>query len=177
MPLTRTLEYLRLFVNPRDKSRGTLRAGPFSAPAALGARGLTHFPHEGDKATPAGTFALMKVFYRPDRVQRPRTGLPVRPLRVTDGWGDQPFHPLYNRPVNHPAPISAEKLWRADHLYDIIVVINFNVMPRQQGLGSAIFFHIARPDFAPTLGCIAIPEPFMQRILPLCGPRTFLATK
>ena len=176
MPPTRTVEYLRLFVNPRDRARGVLRAGGIVAPAAIGARSLTRFPREGDKATPAGAFMLMHVLYRPDRVQRPRTSLPVSPLHPRDGWCDEPHAALYNRPVHHPTRLSAEELWRTDHLYDIIVVINFNIHPRQQGRGSAIFFHIARPDFSPTLGCVAIALPHMQRVLALCGPRTRLVT-
>ncbi len=174
--ITRTVENLRLFVNPRDGRRAILRAGPLTVPAAIGANGLTYMPREGDRATPAGAFSLMEVFYRPDRIKRPRTALPLRPLRPDDGWCDAAFHPSYNRPVRFPFAASAEELWRADHLYDIIVVINFNVIPRQQGLGSAIFFHIAREDFRPTLGCIAIPEPAMRKVLAMSTPRTRLIT-
>ncbi len=173
---TRTVEHLRLFVNPRDKSRAILRAGPLAIPAAIGANGLTRRPREGDRATPAGAFGLMEVFYRSDRVRRPRTALPVRPLRPDDGWCDEAFHRAYNRPVRLPFAASAENLWREDHIYDIIVVINFNVEPRRQGLGSAIFFHIAKEDFSPTLGCIAIPEAAMRKVLRMSGPRTRLIT-
>jgi len=169
---TRTVDHLRLFVNPRQRSRAVLRAGRLVMPAAIGANSLTHMPREGDRATPVGDFALMEVLYRPDRVRRPRTMLPVRPLRPDDGWCDEPFHPRYNRPVRHPFAASAERLWREDHIYDIIVVINFNIQPRKQGLGSAIFFHLARPGFLPSLGCIAIRRGDMERVLRLCRPGT-----
>ncbi len=174
---TRTIEDIRLFVNPRDRSRAVLKAGGLVAPAALGSRSLTRFPREGDRATPAGTFPLLEVLYRPDCIARPRTALPVRPLRPDDGWCDAPFHPAYNRPVRHPFPASAEKLWREDGIYDIIVVIDFNVRRRIQGRGSAIFFHLARPDFSPTLGCIAIPEREMRLILAMSGPGTRLVIR
>ncbi len=173
---TRTIENIRLFVNPRNHSRAILKAGGLAIPAAIGSRSLTRFPREGDRATPAGAFRLLEVFYRQDRVDRPRTALPVRPLRPDDGWCDAPFHPSYNRPIHHPFPASAEMLWREDNIYDIIVVIDFNVNRRVQGRGSAIFFHIARPDFSPTLGCIAIPERQMRLILAMSGPRTRLVT-
>ncbi len=153
-----------------------LKAGGLVAPAAIGSRSLTRFPREGDRATPAGAFPLLEVLYRQDRITRPRTALPVRPLRPDDGWCDAPFHPAYNRPVRHPFPASAEKLWREDGIYDIIVVIDFNIRRRIQGRGSAIFFHLARPDFSPTLGCIAVPEREMRLILSMSGPGTRLVT-
>ena len=173
---TRTIEDIRLFVSPRNRSRAVLKAGDLVVPAAIGGRSLTCFPREGDRATPAGAFPLLEVFYRPDRTGRPRTALPVRPLHPDDGWCDAPFHPSYNRFVRHPFPASAERLWREDGIYDIIVVIDFNIRKRIQGRGSAIFFHIARPDFSPTLGCIAIPEREMRLILAMSGPGTRLLT-
>jgi len=97
-------------------------------------------------------------------------------LRPDDGWCDAPFHPSYNRFIRHPFSASAERLWREDGIYDIIVVIDFNVRRRIQGRGSAIFFHLARPDFTPTLGCIAIPEREMRLILAMSGPGTRLVT-
>ena len=174
--IARTVEELRLFVSPRNPSRGWLRCGPVLAPAALGERGLTRFPREGDRATPAGVFRLLEVRYRPDRVRRPRTLLPVRPIRPRDGWCDTPGHRLYNLPVRHPVPFSAERLWRDDHLYDILVVLDFNIRPRTQGRGSAIFLHVARADLSPTLGCVAVPLSFLERMLAHCAPGTCLRT-
>ncbi len=173
---TRTVEDLFLSVCPRQPARARLRAGRLDIPAAIGHGSLTRFPREGDGATPAGAFRLLEVLYRADRLCRPRTALPVRPLRPDDGWCDAPFHPAYNRPVRHPFAASAEHLWREDHIYDIIVVIDFNVTRRKQGLGSAIFFHLARPDFSPTLGCIAIAQAAMRKVLAMSTPRTRLIT-
>ena len=172
----RTVEELRLFVSPRNPARGWLKCGPLLAPAALGANGLTFRPREGDRATPAGAYRLLAVMYRPDRVRRPRTLLPTRPIAPDDGWCDEAGHRLYNRPVTHPVPFSAERLWRDDGLYDIMVVLDFNIHPRVQGRGSAIFLHAARPDLGPTLGCVAVPRPWLERILAHCGPETRLRT-
>ncbi len=106
--------------------------------------------------TPSGRWRLVQVLYRPDRQRRPLTGLPVRPLRPDDGWCDAVGDRNYNRQVVHPYPVSAEHLWRADALYDVIVVLDHNARPRVQAGGSAIFMHLARQGFAPTEGCIAL---------------------
>ncbi len=111
---------------------------------------------EGDGATPIGRFAVRQAFYRADRLKRPGTRLPLRPLRADDGWCDAPQDRNYNRYVRHPYRASAERLWRADHLYDLIVVIGHNDRPRVRGRGSAVFIHVAAPGLAPTAGCIAL---------------------
>ena len=120
---------------------------------------------EGDGASPRGLFSLLHVYYRPDRVPRPRTGLPVRPIRRRDGWCDASADRNYNRPVPMPYPASAEELWREDHLYDIVVVVDWNVRRRGRGYGSAIFMHVAEKDYGPTAGCVALKLPELQRVL------------
>jgi L,D-peptidoglycan transpeptidase YkuD (ErfK/YbiS/YcfS/YnhG family) len=129
---------------------------------------------EGDGATPRGHWHLVRVLYRADRVRRPRTALPVATLRPDDGWCDAPDDRNYNRPVRHPYGASAERLWRDDRLYDVVVVLDHNHCPRIRGRGSAIFLHLARPGFAPTEGCIAVSEPDMRRLLAGAGPRSGL---
>ncbi len=118
---------------------------------------------------------MRAVLYRPDRVRRPRTRLPVRPIRPHDGWCDAPADRNYNRPVRHPYPASAERLWRADGLYDVVVVLGYNDRPRVRGRGSAIFMHVARPGYAPTEGCIALARPHLLRLLERLGPRSAVA--
>jgi L,D-peptidoglycan transpeptidase YkuD (ErfK/YbiS/YcfS/YnhG family) len=108
---------------------------------------------------------MRHVFYRPDRVARPATGLPVSPLHVGLGWCDEPGDANYNRIVALPYAASHERLWRGDHLYDVIVVLGHNDLPRSHGRGSAIFMHLARTDYQPTEGCIAFALPDMLRIL------------
>lgn len=155
-----------------DQRRGILRAGAFWAPCALGRSGLRHAKREGDGATPIGRFGLARVLYRADRVRRPVTALPTTRLRPDDGWCDDPGDRAYNQPVRLPYRGRHERLWRADHVYDIIVVIDFNTAPARHGFGSAIFLHLARDDFGPTEGCVAIPLAAMLRILPRIGPHT-----
>ena len=125
-------------------------------PCALGRSGLTKDKREGDGATPTGDFPLRSALFRPDRIERPTTMLPLRALETRDGWCDDPSDTRYNQIVSLPYPSSAEQLWRDDHIYDVIVVIGYNDDPPIAARGSAIFLHVARKTFAPTEGCVAL---------------------
>jgi len=120
---------------------------------------------EGDGATPAGRFPLRRVLYRPDKEKPPGGPLPRAPIAREDGWCDDPRDAAYNRPVRLPYPASAEELWRRDDLYDLVVVLGHNDDPPLPGLGSAIFLHLCRPDFAPTAGCVALPRAELRALL------------
>jgi L,D-peptidoglycan transpeptidase YkuD (ErfK/YbiS/YcfS/YnhG family) len=124
--------------------------------AAFGRSGIKALKREGDGATPLGCFPMRLVLYRADRVARPRTRLPCRPIRANDGWCDDPADRNYNRLIKLPSKRSAEGLKRADHLYDLALVLGYNDRPRVRGRGSAIFVHLARPGYTPTDGCIAL---------------------
>jgi L,D-peptidoglycan transpeptidase YkuD (ErfK/YbiS/YcfS/YnhG family) len=146
-----------------------------SAVAAVGRAGVKADKHEGDGATPAGTYPLVSVLYRPDRTAPPLSRLTVTPLAPSDGWVDDPADANYNRPVSLPYSASAEQMWREDDLYDALVVIGYNMEPVVPGAGSAIFLHIATPDFAPTAGCVAIQREVLFGLLPLLGPGSRIA--
>lgn len=148
-----------------QRTRGFLRLGPITVPCAIGRAGLTRRKREGDGATPVGRFALLGAYYRPDRQARLPGGVPCVPLQPDDGWCDDPRHPRYNRPVRLPFAASHEKMWREDHLYDIVVVLDCNMAPAIKGRGSAIFFHLAREGYAPTEGCVAVAPRHMRLIL------------
>ena len=141
-------------------------------PCALGPGGITDRKREGDGATPAGVFGLRRVLYRADRIPRPDTALAVESLRPGDGWCDDPDDPGYNRQVTLPQRASCETLWRGDGIYDLIVVIGHNDDPVVADAGSAIFLHVARPDCAPTAGCIAISKTDLLEILRQCRTGT-----
>ena len=151
--------------DPAAPWRGILRYRGLVVPCAVGRGGIVRRKTEGDGATPAGTWPLRRVLFRPDRLSTPRTGLRVDPIAENAGWCDAPEHPAYNQEIRHPFPASAERLWRADEVYDVIVVLGYNDAPVVPGAGSAIFFHIARPDFAPTAGCVAVSVPEMLQVL------------
>ena len=142
---------------------------------AIGWGGVRIDKREGDGATPAGRFPLRRVLYRPDRMAPPRTALPFAPLSPDDGWCDDPGHPLlYNRPLRLPHEARHEELWRADRVYDLIVILGHNDAPVVPGRGSAVFLHVAQPDYAPTAGCVAVAAGDLLTILAGGGPRTWL---
>ena len=121
---------------------------------------------EGDGATPIGEWPVRAVLLRPDRVPPPGAlRLPWRWIQRADGWADDPVDPAYNRPVLHPHRHSAERLWREDGLYDVIVVLGHNDAPPVAGAGSAIFLHCWR-DGAATEGCVAIDRAELLALLP-----------
>lgn len=150
------------------RADGVLRWDGRELRCSLGRAGVTRDKREGHGATPAGIFPLRRVLFRPDRLAPPATRLPVTPLRRDDGWCDDPGDARYNRPVTLPYPASAEALWRRDGLYDVLVVLGHNDDPVVPGAGSAIFLHVARPDFGPTEGCVALALEDLLALLRAC---------
>lgn len=144
---------------------------------ALGRSGLSVRKREGDGATPIGQYKMLKVFYRSDRIARPQTRLPVTAIHAGIGWCDDPIDRNYNKMIHLPYPASHEKLMREDHLYDCLVVLDYNISTRKRFAGSAIFLHLARQNFEPTEGCIAVHETVMRRFLELANTDTILSIK
>ncbi len=156
---------------------GRLHAGSLVLPCAIGAAGVKRDKREGDHATPAGNWRLLSVFYRSNKpITRPPR-LPLRPIRKCQGWCDDPDSALYNRPIAAPFRQSHESLWRDDHLYDIVIVLDYNIAPRRKKRGSAIFLHCARAGFAPTEGCVALRYEDLRRLLPRLSNRTVLTIR
>jgi L,D-peptidoglycan transpeptidase YkuD (ErfK/YbiS/YcfS/YnhG family) len=145
--------------------RGILQFGSLRLPCALGRSGVKALKREGDGATPRGRYGLRYVLYKPEGLSRPETRLARCALRVDDGWCDKPSDRNYNRRVKLPYPQSAERLWRADGLYDVVVVLGYNDVPRVRNRGSAVFMHVARRGFKPTEGCIALRKSDLHRLL------------
>jgi L,D-peptidoglycan transpeptidase YkuD (ErfK/YbiS/YcfS/YnhG family) len=132
---------------------------------ALGKGGVRVEKEEGDGATPAGLLPLRRIFYRADHVAPPRSTLPIEPIAPTDGWCDDLTHRDYNRFVTLPHDARHEELWRRDEVYDVIAALGWNDQPVIRRRGSAIFLHVARPDYAPTEGCVALALPDLSRLL------------
>ncbi|GEC31838.1 hypothetical protein EFR01_20090 [Sinorhizobium fredii] len=120
---------------------------------------------EGDGATPRATMKLIGGFTRRDRVSLPPTPLPIRGIRRDMLWCDAPDHASYNRPVRAPFAASHETMMRNDGLYDVCLVMDWNISCRRRQVGSAIFFHLIRPGYEPTQGCIAVSLPAMKRLI------------
>lgn len=146
-------------------ANGTARVGNVTFPCALGRAGVTSYKREGDGATPAGDWQLRMGFYRSDRLAVPEIKLPLRPLNPFDGWCDDPGDAQYNKHVTLPHPGRTETLWRDDCAYDAIVPLGYNDGPVMPGLGSAIFLHVAKPEWPPTEGCVALALPDLLAFL------------
>lgn len=159
---------------PRKATEAILQYGPLRLRAALGRSGITSLKREGDGATPRATMRLISAYRRGDRMGALATGLPMQRIRNDMLWCDAPGHPAYNHPVSAPFAASHEKLMRDDRLYDVCIVMDWNLRSRRRGCGSAIFFHIARADYAPTEGCVALSPADMRRLLPYLNDQTVL---
>ena len=142
---------------------------------ALGPSGLVRRKREGDGGTPSGRFRLLWGYYRPDRKRPPAGGVPLKVLRRDQGWCEDPASPRYNRPVRLPARDVTDRMWRADHLYDLTFVLDQNFSARAKGAGSAIFFHLAREGLTPTAGCVAIAARDMRKLAPRLGRGAVMA--
>ncbi len=161
--------------SPLLPNRGRLIMSALSFPCAVGRSGFTPRKTEGDGGTPIGKWSVRQIFFRADRSPRPQTSIPARAIRPADGWCDAPWDGNYNRLVTLPYGASAERLWRDDHLYDLIAVLGYNDHPRIQGRGSAIFMHVAHEGFSPTEGCVALEEHHLRLVIRNCGLRTLVA--
>jgi L,D-peptidoglycan transpeptidase YkuD (ErfK/YbiS/YcfS/YnhG family) len=166
------LRLLRVHTASGDHRRGWLTAPGVRFPCALGQSGIRANKREGDGATPRGRFRLVRLWWRSDRGARPRTGLPVRRISKHDAWCEDPADRRYNRPVRLTRGDPADRLWRKDHLYDLVIELDHNVRPRITGRGSAVFVHVARPGLGPTAGCVAIRSEALRLVLGRVGPKT-----
>ena len=152
--------------NPR---RGWLTAGSLIIPVALGRGGILANKREGDGGTPRGIFRPRQLWWRGDRHSRPKTFLPARIITAADAWCEDPRDRRYNRPITLANDASGDRLWRDDHLYDLIVEIDHNTRPRIAKRGSAVFIHLAREGLQPTAGCIAMPLVDLKRLVARLG--------
>ena len=142
---------------------------------AVGRGGLALEKREGDGTSPIGCWPIRRIFYRADRLEAaPSKTFACMPIDRQDGWCDAPDHPDYNRLVQLPFAAGHEEMWRDDHLYDVVVVLGHNDDPVVPGAGSAVFLHVARPEYAPTAGCAALSKEDLLEFLALAGPETRL---
>jgi L,D-peptidoglycan transpeptidase YkuD (ErfK/YbiS/YcfS/YnhG family) len=160
-------------------TNGMIDLGDRAVRCALGRSGVAEAAgkREGDGCSPAGLWPMRRLLYRADRMPAPRTRLPFGAIRPRDGWCDDPGDRAYNRPVSLPYRASAEALWREDGLYDLTVVLGYNDDPVSPGAGSAIFLHVAAPDYPPTGGCVALARPDLEGLLARAGPGDALAIR
>ncbi len=163
---------IRVNMRPGRRSQGFMRAGLQVLPVALGRGGIRANKREGDGGTPRGQFFPVRVWWRADRVPRPRTSLPVRKIGPADAWCEDSSDRRYNRPFGRSASEPGDRLWRDDGLYDLFIETDHNTRPRVAGRGSAVFIHVARPGFTPTAGCIALRLQDLQKLVSRTSAKT-----
>ena len=151
-----------------------LYVGKYKIKCAIGKRGITVKKVEGDNRTPVGIFKFKAIFYRKDRIPKIKTKLLKIAIKKNMGWCDDPNSKFYNKLIMFPFNFTAEKLWIRDNTYDVILIINYNTKPIIKKRGSAIFLHIAKKDYRPTKGCIAVSKKDMNLLIKKIDPKTKL---
>ena len=141
---------------------------------AVGKRGITSKKREGDKKTPKGSFKFVSLFYRKDRIKKIKSNLKKYVIKKNMGWCDDPYSKYYNKLIRFPFKFGAEKLYLRKNIYDIILILNFNLNPVVKNKGSAIFLHISSKNYTPTNGCIAVSLKDMKLLFKKINKKTSL---
>ena len=144
---------------------GYLKYKKLKFKCALGKAGIGKKKREGDNVTPTGTFKIVKIYYRSDRVKKISSKLRLIEITKNMGWCDDPNSKNYNKLINLPSKYSHEKLFKKNNIYNVIVVLNYNMKPVIKNKGSAIFIHIAKNNYQPTQGCIALKKNDLLKLL------------
>ncbi len=154
------------------KNKHTLQIDEFEFKCCIGKKGLTVNKKEGDKKTPKGIFQIEKLYFRKDRIEKPKTLLKCIEIKKDMGWCDDiNFPKKYNRLIKIKKEIKHEKLMRRDNKYDLLVPIKYNFKKPVIGLGSCIFIHLTE-DYKPTAGCIALKKKDFIIMLKLLKKKT-----
>ena len=138
------------------KKNGSLKYKNLKFRCSLGKAGIKKKIREGDNITPKGTFKLLNVFYRADRIKKIKTKLNKIKIKKNFGWCDDSKSNFYNKLITLPFRGNYEKLYRTDNIYDLLIVLNYNTNPIIKNKGSAVFIHLAKKNFNKTAGCIAL---------------------
>jgi len=154
------------------KKPGHLIYKNFKFRCSTGKSGIGNKKKEGDGITPKGIFKLTKVFYREDKVKNIKTKIKKIKIKKNMGWCDDPKSKFYNKLVKLPNKFSNEKLYRKDDVYDIVIVLNYNMQPIIKNKGSAIFIHVAKKNYKPTAGCVALKKKDLIKLLKYINKKT-----
>ena len=132
---------------------------------SIGKRGLTDRKKEGDFKTPKGNFKFKFLLYRKDRIKKIQSKIKKAEIKKNMGWCDDPKSKNYNKLVKLPSKFGYEKLYKKNNIYDIILVLNYNMKPIIKNKGSAIFIHVATKDYRKTKGCVALKKRDLLKII------------
>ena len=158
---------MHIFINKKY-----LTYNNYKVKCAIGRRGIGKKQKEGDQITPKGIFRVKKILYRKDKVRRLPSKIKKIPIEKSMGWCDDPLSKDYNKLIKYPFSYKSEKLYKTNNIYDIILVLNFNMQPIKKNKGSAIFIHIAKSNFEPTEGCVAIKRIELKKIVNFITSKT-----
>ena len=137
----------------------------YKAKCVVGKRGIGNKRKEGDLITPKGKYKIKYILYRKDRIKKIQSKIRKIAIRKNMGWCDDPKSKNYNKLIKLPSEFSHEKLYKKENIYDIILVLNYNMKPVIKNKGSAIFIHVAKKKFKKTEGCIALNKDFLLKFL------------
>jgi L,D-peptidoglycan transpeptidase YkuD (ErfK/YbiS/YcfS/YnhG family) len=154
------------------KKSGYLKYKNFIFRCALGKNGIKKKIQEGDNITPKGIFKITKIYYRQDKIKKINTLIKKIKIRKEMGWCDDPRSIFYNKQIKLPSKFSYEGLYRKDHIYDLLAVLNYNINPVIKNKGSAIFMHIAKKNYSPTAGCVALKKNDLIKLLEIIKKNT-----
>ena len=154
------------------KKSGYLKYKDLKFRCALGKAGIKKKTIEGDNITPKGIFKIVKIYYRPDKIKKIKTLIKKIKIRKEMGWCDDPRSIFYNKQIKLPSKFSYERLYRKDHIYDLLAVLNYNINPVIKNKGSAIFMHIAKKNYSPTAGCVALKKNDLIKLLEIIKKNT-----
>ena len=138
------------------KNKHTLMIDDFIFKCCIGKKGLTLSKKEGDNKTPRGNFKLENLYFRKDKLKKPKTNLKCIEIKKNMGWSNDVNYPKkYNKLINTKKNLKHEKLKRKDYKYDLLIPIKYNFEKPICGKGSCIFIHLTK-NYRPTAGCIAL---------------------
>ena len=144
----------------------------YKVKCSIGKRGIGNKKKEGDLITPKGHYKIKYILYRKDRIKKIQTRLKKIIIKKNMGWCDDPRSDKYNKLIKLPSNYSYEKLYRKDNIYDIVLVLNYNMDPVIKNKGSAIFIHITKKNYKKTEGCVAIKKVQLLKIIKKLKNRT-----
>jgi L,D-peptidoglycan transpeptidase YkuD (ErfK/YbiS/YcfS/YnhG family) len=154
------------------KKNSYLEYKGFKFRCALGRSGIKQKNKEGDNITPKGTYKILNIYYRKDRIRQIKSSIKKIKINKKMGWCDDTRSKYYNKQIKLPSKLGHEKLYRKDNIYDIVCVINYNINPTLKGKGSAIFLHVAKKKYQNTRGCIALRKNHLIKLLSLIKKNT-----
>lgn len=156
---------------------GQLKYKNLKFKCALGKAGIGKKNIEGDNITPKGTYRIIQIYYRKDRVKKISSSFKLNKITKSMGWCDDPSSKKYNRLIRLPTKYSHEKLYQKNNIYDLLLVIDYNMNPVVINKGSAIFIHVAKKNYKPTAGCIALKKRDILKLIKILKLNTKILIK